>query len=198
MWSKGDTTALSGPLIAIAGSRKPADETIRRAKCILSICIDRNWCIVSGFAKGCDRIGHELAMKRKKHSIGILGSGLEAEKGVRYTAKTQQFIENKGCLISEYPPTLHTSPYRLVRRNRLIAALCHGIIILQAGSNSGTMHTARFALALGKSVATIRPPTTKSTYGGNQTLIDQGVVQLDNRDNVISFLNRLESASAYI
>jgi predicted Rossmann fold nucleotide-binding protein DprA/Smf involved in DNA uptake len=87
----------------------------------------------------------------------------------------EEILEKGGCLIAEVPPGSETESFALVARNRLQAAWSQGLIVTQCGIPSGTLHTVRFALELGRKLIVLTPPPgmDSSQYEGNRNLVDE-------------------------
>ncbi|MEA5026283.1 MAG: DNA-processing protein DprA [Erysipelotrichaceae bacterium] len=176
----GNLCLLQRKAVAVIGSRNASDYgkdmTVKFVKEL-----SRRYIIVSGMAKGIDRIAHETALENGS-SIGVLGCGIDYiypyENKMLYQAmKTDQL------LISEYPanhkPFRHHFPFR----NRLIAALGSSLIVTEAQMHSGTMLTVNEALELSHDVYAVPYPLSEQESGCNY-LIRQGANMITNMDDL--------------
>jgi len=105
------------------------------------------FCIVSGLARGIDSFAHQTALEKNQKTVAVLGNGLDDESifpaSNLYLAK--KIIAQGGCLISEYAPGVKGAKYTFPQRNRLIAGLSLGVLVIEAQEKSGSLITANFA-----------------------------------------------------
>ncbi len=140
--------------VAIVGTRR-ASPYGRRISARLARDLARwGWTVVSGMATGIDAEAHGGALDADGRTIGVLGSGHEHEYPASNRALYERMKTN-GWLISEFPPP--AAPFRasFPRRNRLIAALCRGVIVVEAGEKSGALNTAGHGLDLGREIMAV-------------------------------------------
>ncbi len=138
--------------IAVVGTRTPSEEGIRRAKRIVRNLVENDFTIISGLAKGIDKIAHETALRLKARSIGVIGTPL----GKFYPAENktlQEELAAEHLLISQVPVQKfdsHNNPVHnrnfFPERNKTMSALSEATIIIEAGNTSGTLIQAREAL----------------------------------------------------
>jgi len=103
--------------------------------------------IVSGLAPGIDTFCHQATLERKKRTIAVLGTGLD-EKSIYPQSNlklAEKIIESGGCLISEYSPGTSGSRFTFPKRNRIIAGLSLGVLVIEAKQKSGALITANLA-----------------------------------------------------
>ncbi|MBM3985686.1 MAG: DNA-processing protein DprA, partial [Planctomycetes bacterium] len=129
--------------------------------------------IVSGLARGIDRAAHEAALAEGGWPVAVLGNGLRRPYPPE-NAALQLEIARRGTLLTEFrldhPPDTWTFP----RRNRLIAALAHTVLVVEADRRSGALITANLALDLGRSVVAVPGPIDSPTSQGTNQLIADG------------------------
>jgi DNA processing protein len=129
--------------------------------------------VVSGMARGLDRIAHEAALDSGGGTVGVLGNGL----GVVYPAANRALYDRiavAGCIVTEFPPGERPSAGSFPRRNRLISGLAMVTLVVEAGERSGTLITADCALAQGKEVLAVPGPITSPLSLGCNRLIQHG------------------------
>lgn len=129
--------------------------------------------VVSGMARGLDRVAHECALEQGGATVGVLGNGL----GVVYPAANRALYErvaHDGCLLTEYPPGERPHAGSFPRRNRLISGLSRVTIVVEAREKSGALITADCALAQGKEVLAVPGPITSPLSVGCNRLIQLG------------------------
>ncbi|MEI7668417.1 MAG: DNA-processing protein DprA, partial [Erysipelotrichaceae bacterium] len=177
LYYEGNRELLNQACIGIVGSRniKPYGKAMAE---LWTNTLSKKYVIVSGLAKGIDAVAHQAALHGLS-TIAVLGCGIDYVYPSENTS-LYQLIKSSGCIVSEYPgktpPLAHHFPYR----NRLIAALSHSILVMQADLRSGSMITVNYALDLGKDVYCIPYRCTDLEGLGCNLLIQQGAYILLN------------------
>jgi DNA processing protein len=169
---KGDISTLSAPSLAIVGTRNPTPYGVRAAQEFAAGFVDREWAIVSGGAYGIDSAAHKGALIAEGLTIAITASGLDST----YPAGNQRLfdeISENGAIVTEYLPGSIARPHRFLVRNRLIAALSKGTLVVEAAFRSGSLRTARDAAELMRPVMAIPGPITAPTSEGCHRLIGE-------------------------
>ena len=129
--------------------------------------------VVSGGAFGIDVAAHRGALSARGNTIGVLACGLDTFYPRGNTAVLEKIAET-GALISELPPGRHPTRPGFLARDRLIAALTTGTVVVEAGWRSGAINTASWANALGSAVMAVPGPVTSSRSTGTNKLIRDG------------------------
>ncbi len=175
----GDTNLLQKRKISIVGTRKPNQYTRQQTHNIAKVLSDNGFIIVSGGAMGVDAISHEAAGSSR--TIGVAGTGLD----IRYPVtnkKLIQEIEQNGLMLSQFPPKTNSRNYHFPLRNELIVALGEVLIVTQSDLKSGTMHSVKFAKAMGKKIYVL-PHRLGESEGTNLLLANneaQAIYDIDN------------------
>lgn len=131
------------------------------------------WCIVSGMAAGIDAVAHSGALESGNTTIAFLGCGVDVIYPTTNTA-LYHTIESRGLVLSEFAPGTPPQPGLFVSRNRLVSGLCEGVIIVEAGIDSGAMVTAAIAADQGKDVFAVPGQITAAQSRGPNRLIRDG------------------------
>ena len=189
LFYKGDYNLLSdmNNKIGIIGSRinteygKKATEEI----CKDLIEQDDNVVIVSGCAKGIDSLAHLCCLESKGKTIGVLGNGLDVIYP-KENYKLYDDISKKGLLLSEYPPGTMPDKNNFPNRNRIIAGISKGIVVIEAKEKSGTMNTVCHALENGKSIYCV--PERYDCNSGCNKLIKEGAKLIENAQDILNDL----------
>ena len=129
--------------------------------------------VVSGGAIGIDARAHEAALDVGGTTVAVLGSGIDVD----YPATNRDLLRSiaqRGTLVSEYPPGVPAEPFRFPARNRLIAGLSIGVVIVEGGARSGTRSTADYAVQLGLEVFAVPGPVTSPLSEAPHELIRDG------------------------
>lgn len=173
--------------VAIVGTRKCTDYGKEVALEIGGNLAEAGLTIVSGFAPGIDTFAHLAAIERKKRTIAVLGTGLD--KKSLYPKSNlklvEKILENGGCLISEYPPGTKGTKFTFPQRNRIIAGLSLGVIVIEAKLKSGALITAEFAKKEGRKIFAIPGSIYSPTSKGCHLLIKQGAKLIETPEEVL-------------
>ncbi|GAA3005861.1 DNA-processing protein DprA [Actinokineospora diospyrosa] len=133
--------------------------------------------IVSGAAFGIDGAAHRGALAARGTTLAILACGADISYPAAHTTLLDH-VAKEGAVISEYPPGTTPAKYRFLVRNRLIAALAVGTVVVEAGRRSGARNTAASAAALGKAVLAVPGPVSSPVSQGCHDLIRSGTATL--------------------
>ena len=163
--------------VAIVGTRNPTSYGARIASEFAAGFADREWRIISGGAYGIDTAAHQGALAAEGFTIAVLASGIS----VNYPAGNERLfaqIRESGALISEVMPDVKARPERFLTRNRIIAALSQGTLVVEAAFRSGSLRTAREAASLYRTVMAIPGPITSPTSDGCHRLIQERCAEI--------------------
>ena len=151
----GNTKNLDNLSIAIIGSRECSEYGRNVARRIAYSLSKYNINIISGLAKGIDASAHLGTIQAKQRTVAVVGTGLDIVYPAENKKLANEIIKNDGTIISEY--IIGTKPEKInfPARNRLISALCDGVLVVEAREKSGTFITVDFALEQGKNVYAI-------------------------------------------
>jgi DNA processing protein len=174
---KGDTSILKTESLAIVGTRNPTPYGVRNAQEFAAGFVDRGWAIVSGGAYGIDSAAHKGALIAEGSTIAVTASGLDSTYPAGNQRLFDEIVEN-GAIITEYLPGVIARPHRFLVRNRLIAALSRGTVVIEAAFRSGSLRTARDASDLLRPVMAIPGPINAPTSEGCHRLIGERSAEL--------------------
>ena len=175
LYCTGDPLWLNEPgAVGMVGSRRPTEYGLQAAADLGSGLAKNGAIIVSGLADGLDSAGHRAAVKENCPTIGVLGVPIDRT----YPASNRELrkkIEQKGCVISEYPPESGpVGPNGFLQRNRLIAALSSALVVVEAQEKSGTMSTVNHAERYGKPVFVVPGSIYSPNSAGTNALLREG------------------------
>jgi DNA processing protein len=168
----GHSSLLQKPGIAVVGTRDPSGPGRHSARRLGRECAENRQTVVSGLALGCDALAHQGALDLKGPTIAVLPSDLTRIVPGANRPLASRILSEGGLLISEVFPKTRLEPYHFVQRNRLIAALSQWILVVEAGLESGTMHTVRMGRKLNKKIG-VRDPCGLACEGG-RWILDHG------------------------
>jgi DNA processing protein len=174
LWALGDVRLLARPAIAIVGTRHPTPYGTGMAEVLARDLASRRMVVLSGMARGIDTAAHRGALAANGSTVAVWGTGVD----VIYPKENKTLAENilvaGGAIISEYRLGTFPAPQNFPKRNRILSGMSIGVLVVEAGENSGTRVTARCALEQDRDVYAVPGNvTTKNAWGPN-TLIKQG------------------------
>ncbi|MGL5973531.1 MAG: DNA-processing protein DprA [Oscillospiraceae bacterium] len=178
--------------IAVVGSRKVSSYGVEVTAIITEQLTKENVVIVSGLAYGVDKIAHETTVKNDGETIAVLGCGLDKTYPSVHKV-LRKSIEIKGAIVTEF--ILGTVPFssNFPTRNRIIAGLCEGILVTEAGSRSGTLVTAKFAFEENRDVFCVPSNIfAKQTQGTNFLLKSYGKLTTGSEDIFLEYKHIFE------
>lgn len=179
---------LKGPSVAIVGSRKvsPYGKTVTTQ---LATEVARAGIpVISGLAIGVDALAHQGALAGGGRTIAILPGGLDSVYPASHRQLAQRILAQGGALVSEYPPGVHPMKHHFIARNRIVSGLANGVLITEGAINSGSLHTARFALEQGREVMAVPGNITSPTSAGTNNLIRSGATPVTSGEDVLRVL----------
>lgn len=148
-WSGRADLLRRHPRIAVIGTRQCSDEGQRLARAVAKEVVDMGGVVVSGLAMGIDRAAHEAAIASGGDTIAVIGTPL-SRAYPRENADLQDRIARQHLLVSQFAEGQPTTRKSFILRNRTMALLSHGSVIVEAGAKSGTEHQGWEALRLGR------------------------------------------------
>lgn len=151
LYAKGDLSLLEEECLAVVGTRSPTNYGKIVTEKFVGALATAGFVIVSGLCYGVDEISHKKTLAVGGKTIAVVGSGFNNVYPATNTNLANQ-IAKEGLLLSEYPPSFVAKRYTFPRRNRIVAGLCDGVLITEAGVKSGTVYTKDFALEYGKDI----------------------------------------------
>jgi DNA processing protein len=189
----GDATALWQAQLAIVGSRNASIGGIDNARDFAHAACAAGLAITSGLAEGIDAAAHEAALDADATTIAVLGTGADIVYPKRHAALAAR-VASSGALVSEFPPGTPGKPEHFPRRNRIIAGLSLGTLVVEAGLRSGSLITARLATEQGRDVFAIPGSIRNPLARGCHALIRQGATLVETANEVIGALSPLAAA----
>jgi DNA processing protein len=188
LYVDGRLDALRDPQLAIVGSRNPSPQGRENARNLAEQLASRGVTITSGLAEGIDTAAHEGALAVQGQTIAVFGAGIDVvyPRGNRTLAER---ILADGALLSEFPLATPARRAHFPRRNRLIAALSLGTLVVEAALGSGSLLTARHAVALDRRVFAVPGSIHNPLARGCHALIKQGAKLTETAADVLSELD---------
>lgn len=189
----GDSRALDRPLIGIVGTRSASPYGRDVASMFAQSLAAAGATVVSGGAIGIDAAAHEGALRSGGTTVAVLPCGADVDYPARHRELFSR-IRTSGCVLSRFPLGCGLREHWLPWRNKTVAALCQGLIVVEAPDRSGSLMTAGFARDYGVPVFVVPGPVTGSGFKGSHALVRQGATLVDDPGQVIEALG-LEPAA---
>ncbi|RJY08671.1 DNA-processing protein DprA [Aurantiacibacter aquimixticola] len=181
---RGDMALANQPCVAMVGARNASAAAVKLARDFARELADGGFTVVSGLARGIDGACHEGSIP---HTIGVIASGIDIAYPPQHT-KLQEQIASEALLIAEEAPGTEPRGQHFPKRNRIIAGLAMGTLVVEAAPKSGSLITARLAGEAGREVMAIPGSPLEARSQGCNHLIREGAVLVQEPENVIELL----------
>ncbi|MFA6603620.1 MAG: DNA-processing protein DprA [Patescibacteria group bacterium] len=181
LFYRGRLAALRGHLpVAVVGTRGMTEYGARAARLFTRQLATAGCTIVSGLALGVDAAAHEACLEANGITVAVLASGTDRPSvGPRTNAGlAERIVKADGVVVSEYPPGTISWKDNFLKRNRIIAGLSRGVVVIEAAERSGALVTARLALEQGRDVFAVPGPIFSPKSLGCNRLIQTGASPL--------------------
>lgn len=182
------------PHLAVVGTRRNSLYGQQVTQDLVATLARRGLVIVSGLALGIDGLAHEATLSASGQTIAVLGSGIDRQHIYPSAHKqlAERIITQGGAIISEYPPGFIPTQYSFPARNRIIAGLALGTLVIEAPEESGALITAKCALDYNREVFAIPHQITSPQGMGGNNLIKLGAIPVTNSKDITNALNLLD------
>lgn len=195
LFAEGRLELLQAPSVAIVGSRRATPQGVDHAAAFAAALAREGFTVVSGLALGIDAAAHEGALPyRDASTIAVVGTGLDLDYPSRH-ARLAHRIRAEGLVVSEFllgtPPRGEHFPMR----NRIIAGLSLGTLVIEAAPKSGSLITARLAAEAGREVFAVPGPIQSEQSRGCHELLRQGATLVENIEDILAPLRPLTGRS---
>jgi DNA processing protein len=195
LFVRGDPTHLWSPQIAIVGARSASAGGLTNARSFARAFVQAGNAITSGLAEGIDGAAHTAALDAGGATIAVLGTGADLIYPRQHEDLATR-IAARGALVSEFPPGTAGKPEHFPRRNRIIAGLSLGTLVIEASVNSGSLITARMAAEQGREVFALPGSIHSPLARGCHRLIRDGAKLIETADEVLNELHGMGAALA--
>lgn len=177
--------------LASVGTRYPSDYGKMVVPEIIGD-VSQYFTIVSGMARGIDSLSHRACLLRGKRTVAVVGTGLDIVFPPENKNLAKE-IENQGAIISEFPLGTPSLGYNFPLRNRIIAGMSLGTVVIEGKVNSGSLITANSALEEGREVFAVPGPIFSKTSEGPNELIKQGAHPITKANDILAVFNLKEA-----
>jgi DNA processing protein len=187
LYVRGDASILNMASLSIVGTRRPTVYGAQLAERMGRDLARRGLIVVSGLARGVDALSHKGATSVGGRAIGVLGTGID----VCYPKENRKLYEKvleRGAILSELPTGSHPAPENFPVRNRIVAGMPLGVVIVEGKQYSGSLITARLAMEFGREVFGVPGNVTQEMSFAPNLLIKQGAKLVTSAEDVIEEL----------
>jgi len=185
LYLKGEGSLSAAPMIAVVGTRRSSGYGRSVAESLAADLARCGITILSGLAVGIDAAAHRGALKAGGATIAVLGSGLFRLYPAAHRRLAEEILE-RGLLVSEYPLDLAPAKWTFPQRNRILAGLVRGVVVVEAPERSGALITARLALEQGREVLAVPGNVTSAGSVGPNRLIRDGAALVEGAGDVLA------------
>jgi len=187
LFVSGRPAVLKLPQLAIVGSRRPSADGLKHARRFAMELVAAGYQIGSGLALGIDTASHLGALEAGGTTVAVLGTGLN-DIYPRQNSRLAGQIAERGAVISEFPLGVQSYPSNFPQRNRIISGLAHGVLVVEAAEQSGSLITARLAAEQGREVFALPGSINNPLVRGCHRLIRQGVKLVEKVEDILEEL----------
>ena len=175
------------PCVAIVGTRRSTVYGRRVAKKIAAELAGLGFCVVSGMASGIDTAAHEGALKVGGKTVAVFGCGLDTIYPPENLDLYQKIVAH-GAVVSEFPFGRRADRQTFPMRNRVVAGICQGVVVVESAASGGSMITARFAGEQGRTLMAVPGRIDQASSVGCHQLIRDGAIMVTSVDDILEEL----------
>jgi DNA processing protein len=186
LFCEGNIELLSANNIAVVGTRRMTAYGEKVTKDFVRDLVKNKWCIVSGLARGVDRVAHETTLTCKGNTIAVLAHGLHMTYPPEHATLRRRIVAEDGLIVSEYPTGEPLTKQRLALRNRIVVGLSRCVLVTESPKSSGTKITVGWAAEQGKDVYVVPGPIGDPTYEGSVELMREGCIPVSNAKDIMA------------
>lgn len=183
IYVRGRVNLLAQPSVAMVGSRESSAAGLALARSFAAALGQAGYVVVSGLARGIDTAAHAASLSTG--TVAVLAGGID-HVYPQENADLLDAIARDGCVVSEQPPGFRPRGTDFPRRNRIIAGIARGVVIVEAALRSGSLITARFAAELGREVMAVPGHPLDPRAAGTNALLKDGATLVTSAEDVIA------------
>jgi DNA processing protein len=188
LMARGDSALAAKPCVAIVGARNSSAAAVKLARDFAAALAEAGFTVVSGLARGIDGAAHRGALPA---TVGVIASGIDIAYPPHH-AELHEQIALQGLLLAEQPPGTEPRGSHFPSRNRIIAGLAAGTLVVEAAPKSGSLITARLAAEAGREVMAIPGSPLEPRAQGCNQLIREGAVLVQTPEDVVELLSSFD------
>ena len=187
----GNQDCLKMKRIAIVGTRTMSEYGRQMTELFVKKLVENNWCIVSGLARGIDRVAHESCLNFKGSTLAVLAHGTDLCYPPEHTTLKKRILENNGLLVSQYENGVRPIPDYFRARDGLMAHMAQVILVIECPRKSGVKITVSAAAEENKNVYVVPGPINQVSYHGSVEIMRNGGIPVYSPDDLVEQLGYL-------
>jgi DNA processing protein len=187
LWVRGALQEGDALAVAVVGARRATPYGLEVAARLAGDLAARGVTIVSGFARGIDSAAHRAALEAGGRTVAVLGCGIDVVYPPE-NARLADAVAGRGALVTQFAPGTPPLPHHFPARNRTLAALVLGVVVVEAAERSGSLSTAGFAADLGREVFAVPGKISSPTSAGAHRLLKDGARLVEGWTDVVQEL----------
>lgn len=188
LYVRGELRPEDAWAVAVVGTRRASTYGREVTRRLVTVLAQSEVTIVSGLARGIDAVAHQAALEAGGRTIAVLGCGIDLVYPPEHRELARR-IAAQGALVTEYPPGTSPEPGNFPPRNRIISGLSLGIVVTEAGRNSGALITADYAAEQGRDVFAVPGSILSAGCAGTNRLIQDGAKPVLDAADILQELN---------
>lgn len=184
LYYEGNLELLSGKNIAVVGTRRMSSYGEEVTKKFVKGLVNKGWNIVSGLARGVDRVAHETCLLQNGATIAVLAHGLDITYPPEHVQLRKRIVESGGLILSEHVEGVGLTKQSLALRNRIVVGISQAVLVTESPKSSGTKITVKFAADAGRDVYIVPGPINDPTYEGSVELMRDGCIPVSRVEDI--------------
>ncbi|MCS7179491.1 MAG: DNA-processing protein DprA [Anaerolineae bacterium] len=188
LYVRGELKPEDAWAVAVVGTRRASTYGREVTRRLVAVLAQSGVTIVSGLARGIDAVAHQTALEAGGRTIAVLGCGIDRVYPPEHRELARR-IATQGALVTEYPPGTPPEPGNFPPRNRIISGLSLGVLITEAGRDSGALITADYAAEQGRDVFAVPGSILSAGCAGTNRLIQDGAKPVLDAADILQELN---------
>ncbi|MEK7570333.1 MAG: DNA-processing protein DprA [Patescibacteria group bacterium] len=189
LFVRGTLPPAEQTLLAVVGTRAFTDYGRQATDMLVQPLVKAGLGIVSGLALGIDGLAHEATLNAGGKTWAVMGTGVNLVYPPQHRDLAHRIVKEGGGLISEFPLGTTSLPHHFPLRNRIVAGMCTGTLVVEAGDKSGALLTAKLALDENREVFAIPGDISRSASAGTNKFIRLGATLVRGADDILVALN---------
>jgi DNA processing protein len=189
LYIKGNLEAVTGKTLAVVGTRKASEYGKQSTDKLIRALRPANPTIISGLAAGIDTEAHWAAIRQELPTVAVFGCGLDIIYPSTNRTLSQAILTHGGAWVSEYPLGMQPNRATFPQRNRIVAGLSQGVLVIEGDVKSGAMITAKLGLEEGRSIFAVPGNIFSSGSQGPVQLLRQGAIPVTHGEDILKELS---------
>jgi len=197
LYFAGTLSVLARPSICVVGSRRASRRGLINARALARELSETGVHVVSGLARGIDSAAHEGALGAAGSTSAVLGCGVDVIYPPEHASLAGAIVK-EGCIVSEFPLGTPPLKHHFPQRNRILSGLALGVVVVEAGLESGAMGTVAWAVEQNREVFAVPGPIDHPGSAGPHRLIREGARLVEGIDDILAELPSLAAKRAEV